>query len=66
MRLFSYYSPLLIAKHIIRLFTGRIYIKGRGRFDFNNGFLQIPNKAKEKHYKTVCEINLQIKKLKAI
>lgn len=45
MRLFKRYTPSMIAKHISRLFKGRIYIYGVGRFEFDNGKLILPKKS---------------------
>ncbi len=64
MRLFKHYMPGMIAKHVSRLFKGRIYIYGVGRFEFDQGKLILPEKAEPRHYKTVKEINLEIKKLR--
>ncbi|OOE90245.1 DUF1107 domain-containing protein [Salinivibrio sharmensis] len=57
MRVFNRYSPKLVAKHVTRLFSGRVYIAGRGRFDFDNGWLKAPEHATISHYKTVEEVN---------
>ncbi|OOE76484.1 hypothetical protein BZG72_08030 [Salinivibrio sp. PR6] len=57
MRVFNRYSPKLVAKHVTRLFSGRLYIAGRGRFDFNNGWLSAPDHATICHYQTVKEVN---------
>lgn len=45
MRLFKRYTPGMIAKHVSRLFKGRIYIYGVGKFEFDNGKLILPAKA---------------------
>jgi hypothetical protein len=37
MRVFKKYLPLMVAKHVKTFFKGRIYIHGRGRFDFQSG-----------------------------
>ncbi|MGL4504563.1 MAG: DUF1107 family protein, partial [Aeromonas sobria] len=37
MRVFKKYLPLMVAKHVKTFFKGRIYIHGRGRFDFQFG-----------------------------
>lgn len=64
MRLFQHYTPNMIAKHISRLFKGRIYIKGIGRFEFDQGKLILPEQAEPRHFKTVKEINLEVMKLR--
>jgi hypothetical protein len=64
MRLFKRYTPSMIAKHISRLFKGRIYIKGIGRFDFDHGKLILPEKAEPRHYQAVKEVNQEIMRLK--
>ena len=64
MRLFKRYTPSMIAKHISRLFKGRIYIHGVGRFDFDQGKLKLPEKAEARHFRAVKEINLEIMKLR--
>ncbi|NLS12853.1 DUF1107 domain-containing protein [Vibrio sp. SM6] len=65
MRLFKRYTPCMIAKHIIRLFKGRIYIHGVGRFDFDQGKLILPEKAETQHFRAVKEINLEVKRLRS-
>ncbi|AJR07523.1 hypothetical protein H744_2c0801 [Photobacterium gaetbulicola Gung47] len=64
MRMFKRYVPKMIAKHVSRLFSGRIYIDGRGGYEFNNGLLLVPVKAQQRHYQTVNEINQEIRRLK--
>jgi hypothetical protein len=64
MRLFKRYIPGLIAKHVSRLFKGRIYIHGIGGFEFDQGKLILPTKAEQRHFKTVKEVNLEIMKLR--
>ncbi|MBD1572408.1 DUF1107 domain-containing protein [Vibrio sp. S17_S38] len=64
MRLFKRYTPGQIAKHISRLFKGRIYIDGVGKFEFDNAKLIIPNHAETKHYQTVREINQEVNKIR--
>lgn len=63
MRLFNRYAPLLVAKHVSRLFSGRVYISGRGGFQFTNGWLQVPSEPEIRHYKTVKEVNAIIRQL---
>ncbi len=64
MRLFKRYTPSMIAKHVSRLFKGKIYIYGVGKFEFDNGKLILPKKADKRHFKTVKEINQEIIRLK--
>lgn len=64
MRLFKRYAPSMIAKHISRLFKGRIYIYGVGKFEFDNGKLILPNQAEMRHFKTVKEVNVEVKRLR--
>ena len=64
MRLFKRYTPSMIAKHISRLFKGRITIYGIGRFEFDNGKLILPEKAERKHFRAVKEINQEVMRLR--
>ena len=64
MRMFSRYTPGLIAKHVYRLFSGRIHIDGRGDFEFHQGSMQALANADILHYRTVKEINAEIRRLK--
>ncbi|WP_083188920.1 DUF1107 family protein [Vibrio breoganii] len=54
-----------MAKHVSRLFKGRIYIYGVGKFEFDNGKLILPHHAEERHFKTVKEVNVEVKRLRA-
>lgn len=64
MRLFKRYTPSMIAKHVSRLFKGRIYIYGVGKFEFDQGKLILPEKAQQKHFQTVKEVNQEIRRLR--
>lgn len=64
MRTFNRYAPTLIAKHVYRLFKGRLYIEGRGDFEFQQGKLKAPTDADIEHYRTVKEINIEIRRLR--
>ncbi|HAS64426.1 MAG TPA: hypothetical protein DCS35_18780 [Vibrio sp.] len=64
MRLFKRYTPSMIAKHISRLFRGRIYIYGVGKFEFDNGKLILPERAERRHFQAVKEVNQEIMKLR--
>lgn len=63
MRVFKKYLPLMVAKHVKRFFKGRIYIHGRGRFDFQAGLLLMPSQADLPHRQTVVEVNQMISRL---
>ena len=63
MRVFKKYLPLMVAKHVKTFFKGRIYIHGRGRFDFQSGLLLLPSQADIPRRKTVNEINALISRL---
>ncbi|MBM7037912.1 DUF1107 domain-containing protein [Vibrio ulleungensis] len=64
MRKFKRYLPGLIAKHVMRLFKGSIYIYGIGRFEFDEGKLILPKQAKQLDFKTVKEVNEEVKRLR--
>lgn len=64
MRMFKRYAPGMIAKHISRLFKGRIYIYGIGKFEFDNGKLTLPENAEARHFETVKEVNQEIMKMR--
>ncbi|MGL6262016.1 DUF1107 domain-containing protein [Vibrio sp. WXL103] len=64
MRLFKRYLPGLIAKHVTRLFKGRIYINGIGKFEFDQGKLVLPEKADQRHFRAVNEVNSEVMKLR--
>ncbi len=64
MRFFKHYAPSMIAKHISRLFNGKIHIHGIGEFKFQEGRLIIPTEAERAHYRMIKEINVEITKLK--
>lgn len=64
MRIFNRYVPMLIAKHVYRLFKGRLYIRGRGDFEFQQGMLKAQSDADFEQYRTVKEINIEIRRLR--
>ncbi len=64
MRKFKRYLPGLIAKHVMRLFKGSIYIYGIGRFEFDEGKLILPKQAKQVDFKTVKEVNQEVMRLR--
>ncbi|GAA3705582.1 DUF1107 domain-containing protein [Oceanisphaera sediminis] len=63
MRIFNKYQPLLIAKYVKTFFSGRLYIHGRGAFNYARGILVMPEHADERHRITVQEINQLIGKM---
>lgn len=65
MRIFKKYIPALIVKHIRTFFKGRVYIQGRGAYEFDNGALLMPAGADVKHVTTVNEINTAIQTSKS-
>lgn len=64
MRFFKHYAPSMIAKHISRLFNGRIHIHGIGEFRFEEGRLIVPTQAERKHYRMIKEINVEVNRLR--
>lgn len=64
MRMFNRYMPVLIAKHVSRLFKGEIHISGRGHFEFHQGRVKVPSNPEIQHYQTVKEINAEISRLR--
>ncbi len=64
MRIFKKYVPALIAKHIRTFFKGRMYIQGKGAYEFDNGTMLMPAQADVKHASTVNEINRAIESSK--
>ncbi len=65
MRIFKKYSPALIARHVRTFFKGRLYIHGRGAYEFDRGALIMPLEADEKHRDTVRELNSYIEMSRA-
>lgn len=64
MRIFKKYSPVLIARYVQNYFKGRVYIQGRGAYEFSQGVVVMPEKADAKHTQTVQEINNVIEESK--
>ncbi|OAN12567.1 hypothetical protein A3K86_17500 [Photobacterium jeanii] len=64
MRMFKRYMPKLVAKHVSRLFSGRVYIDGRGGYEFDKGLLLVPINAQQRHYQTVKEVNQEIRRIR--
>ncbi len=57
MRIFKKYFPMLIAKYVRTFFKGRLYIHGRGGYEFENGKVVMPFQADSMHRETVQELN---------
>ena len=55
MRIFKKYFPALIAKYVRTFFRGRLYIHGRGGYEFENGKVVMPVEADPVHRATVQE-----------
>lgn len=60
MRIFKKYFPALIAKYVRTFFRGRLYIHGRGGFEFEHGKVIMPPQADILHRETVIELNSKI------
>ncbi|ACQ93781.1 protein of unknown function DUF1107 [Tolumonas auensis DSM 9187] len=60
MRIFKKYFPALIAKYVRTFFRGRLYIHGRGGYEFENGKVVMPPEADQVHRATVQELNHKI------
>ncbi len=63
MRIFKKYLPVMIAKYVKTFFKGRIYIQGRGGYEFDKGQLVMPITADRVHKNTVTEVNTTIGEL---
>jgi hypothetical protein len=63
MRIFKKYLPVMIAKYVKTFFKGRIYIQGRGGYEFDQGHLVMPETADHMHKNTVSEVNSTISQL---
>ena len=64
MKLLKRNKLCMLVKTVSRLFKGRIYIYGVGKFEFDNGKLVLPDRAERRHFQTVKEINSEIMKLR--
>ncbi|BEU02860.1 hypothetical protein OAG1_16600 [Agarivorans sp. OAG1] len=65
MKIFSRYSPVKIARYVKAFFKGRLYIQGRGAYEFKNGKLEtLANHKTTKHRQTVAEVNQHIDEFK--
>ena len=64
MRIFKKYSPVLVARYVQNYFKGRVYIQGRGAYEFSQGVVVMPECPDAKHSKTVTEINNAIQESK--
>ncbi|SLM64390.1 MULTISPECIES: DUF1107 domain-containing protein [Dickeya] len=65
MRIFERYNPLKVAKYVKILFRGRLYIKGVGAFEFDQGRILLPKTQDKQHLVVMSEINRQVLKLQA-
>ena len=63
MRIFKKYLPFMIAKYVKTFFKGRIYIQGRGGYEFDKGHLVMPATPDHVHKNTVTEVNSTISQL---
>ncbi len=63
MRIFQRYNPLMIARHVKVFFRGRMYIKGVGAFEFDNGKILLPKTKDKQHLTVMNEVNRQINEL---
>jgi hypothetical protein len=59
-RIFKKYLPAMIAKYVRTFFRGRLYIHGRGGYEFDNGKIVMPPEADQVHRATVQELNSKI------
>ena len=66
MRIFNKYLPLMIAKYVKTFFKGRLYIHGRGGYEFEGGQLKLPKEADTLHKTTVSEVNTTISQLSKV
>ncbi|MGN1393940.1 MAG: DUF1107 domain-containing protein [Succinivibrionaceae bacterium] len=60
MRIFKKYSQRLIVKHVKTFFKGRMYIQGRGAYEFDKGQIVMPDHPDLVHATTVNELNHEI------
>ena len=63
MRIFIKYLPVMIAKYDKTFFKRRMYIQGRGGYEFDRGQLVMPITADRVHKNTVTEVNTTIDEL---
>ncbi|MFB9997783.1 Protein of uncharacterised function (DUF1107) [Providencia rustigianii] len=60
MKIFKHYNPSKIALYVKTLFSGRLYIKDFGAFEFNNGKILPPKIGDKTHYSVMNEVNKQV------
>jgi hypothetical protein len=61
MKIFVKYTPTRIARYVKTFFKGRLYIKGRGAYAFENGRLAtLSHFQSKRHQQTVVDINEHI------
>lgn len=65
MKIFQRYNPLRVAKYVKILFRGRLYIKNRGAFEFDQGKILIPKVRDKRHLSVMSEVNRQVTRLHA-
>lgn len=65
MRVFQSYNPLKVAKYVKILFRGRLYIKNKGEFEFDQGKILLPKVRDKCHFSVMSEVNRQIALLQA-
>ncbi|MGL5007532.1 MAG: DUF1107 domain-containing protein [Plesiomonas sp.] len=63
MRIFQRYNPPVIARYVKGFFRGRVYIKGIGAFEFDQGKILLPKTKDKQHYSVMSEINRHISEL---
>lgn len=60
MKIFNRYNPFKIALYVKTLFSGRLYIKDFGAFEFNYGKILPPKVSDKRHYDVMSEVNKQV------
>lgn len=65
MKIFNRYNPSKIALYVKTLFSGRLYIKDFGAFEFNHGKILPPKVGDKRHYSVMSEVNKQVLVLQA-
>ena len=63
LRIFQKYRPLQVARHVKSFFRGRIYIKGVGAFEYDEGRLLPPTRKNKRSLAVMSEVNNQIKSM---
>ena len=60
MKIFNRNNPFKIALYVKTLFSGRLYIKDFGAFEFNYGKILPPKVSDKRHYDVMSEVNKQV------